>query len=218
MGTRRIGSHERKRARPLPSGPLAERIAAGWKLILLTALFTAGMAFGAVLVKSSANHEWLEKLLNLLQEYSIMRSSQSLFSTMCNSLFANLLFLAVAFIAGLCAMGLPFLALLPFVRGLGMGAVFGYLYSAKALAGVGYCLLILLPGAILSTATLLIGCREGITMSFDVFSVINGKKTLDGYHNFRLYCIRFGILLALLACASLADALFAKAFSGFFHF
>lgn len=215
MGTRRIRPRER---RPLPNGMLAERIAAGWKLILLTALFTAGMAFGAVLVKSSANHEWLEQLMKLLQEYSIMRSSQSLFSTMCNSLFANLIFLAVAFTAGLCALGLPFLTLLPFIRGLGLGAVFGYLYSAKALAGVGYCLLILLPGAILSIATLLIGCREGITMSFDVFSVMSGKKTLDSYHNFRLYCARFGILLALLVCASLADALFAKAFSGFFHF
>lgn len=215
MGTRRI----RPRAkRSLPNGVLVERIAAGWKLILLTALFTAGMAFGAVLVKSSADHEWLEKLLNLLQEYSTMRSTQSLFATMCNSLFANLIFLSVAFTAGLCAMGLPFLTLLPFLRGLGMGAIFGYLYSAKALAGVGYCLLILLPGAILSTATLLIGCREGLTMSFDVFSVVNGHKTLDSYHNFRLYCARFGILLVLLACAALADALFAKAFSGFFHF
>lgn len=215
MGTRRIRSRER---RPLQGGVLMERIASGWKLILLTALFTAGMAFGAVLVKSSADHEWLEKMLNLLQEYSTMRSSQSLFATMCNSLFANLIYLAVAFTAGLCAMGLPFLMLLPFIRGLGMGAVFGYLYSTKALMGVGYCLLILLPGAILSTATLLIGCREGITMSFDVFAVMNGNKTLDGYHNFRLYCARFSILLALLACASLADALFAKAFSGFFHF
>lgn len=215
MRTRRIRASDR---RPLPSGMLAERIASSWKLILLTALFAAGMAFGAVLVKYSADHEWLEKLLHLLQEYSIMRSSQSLFSTMCNSLFSNLLYLAVAFIAGLCAMGFPFLAILPFIRGLGMGAVFGYLYSTKALTGVGYCLLILLPGAILSTATLLIGCREGITMSLDVFAVMNGNKTLDSYHNFRLYSARFGILLVLLACASLADALFAKAFSGFFHF
>ena len=55
-------------------------------------------------------------------------------------------------------------------------------------------------------------------MSLDVFAVMNGNKTLDSYHNFRLYCARFGILLILLACAALADALFAKAFSGFFHF
>ena len=215
MRTRRIRPHER---RPLPNGMLVDRIASSWKLILLTALFAAGMAFGAVSVKYSANHEWLEQLLQLLQEYSTIRNSQSLFSTMCNSLFSNLIYLSVAFIAGLCAIGFPFLALAPFLRGLGLGAVFGYLYSTKALAGVGICMLILLPGAILSTATLLIGCREGITMSLDVFAVMNGNKTLDSYHNFRLYCARFGILLILLACAALADALFAKAFSGFFHF
>ena len=157
MRTRRIRPHER---RPLPNGMLVDRIASSWKLILLTALFAAGMAFGAVSVKYSTNHEWLEQLLQLLQEYSTIRNSQSLFSTMCNSLFSNLIYLSVAFIAGLCAIGFPFLALAPFLRGLGLGAVFGYLYSTKALAGVGYCMLILLPGAILSTATLLIGCRE----------------------------------------------------------
>ncbi len=215
MGTRHMHLRE---TQPLPGGILAERILSGWKLILLTAFFTAGMAFGAVLVKSSADHEWLEKLLDLLQEYSLLRSTQSLFATICNSMLANMLYLAGAFAAGLCAIGLPLLMLLPFIRGLGLGAVFGYLYSAQSLAGVGYCLLILLPGAILSTATLLIGCREGITMSFDVFTVMNGKKILDHSHSLRLYCVRFGILLVLLLCASLADALFAKAFSGFFHF
>lgn len=215
MGTRQMRLQRRQ---PLPGGVLAERILSGWKLILLTAFFTAGMAFGAVLVKSSADHEWLEHLLDLLREYSLLRSTQSLFTTMCNSMLANLLYLVIAFAAGLCAVGLPLLMLLPFIRGLGLGAVFGYLYSVQALAGVGYCLLILLPGAILSTATLLIGCREGITMSFDVFTVMNGKKMPDHYHSLRLYCVRFGILLVLLLCASLADALFAKAFSGFFHF
>ena len=111
MRTRRIRPHER---RPLPNGMLVDRIASSWKLILLTALFAAGMAFGAVSVKYSANHEWLEQLLQLLQEYSTIRNSQSLFSTMCNSLFSNLIYLSVAFIAGLCAIGFPFLALAPF--------------------------------------------------------------------------------------------------------
>ena len=96
MRTRRIRPHER---RPLPNGMLVDRIASSWKLILLTALFAAGMAFGAVSVKYSANHEWLEQLLQLLQEYSTIRNSQSLFSTMCNSLFSNLIYLSVAFIA-----------------------------------------------------------------------------------------------------------------------
>ena len=65
MRTRRIRPHER---RPLPNGMLVDRIASSWKLILLTALFAAGMAFGAVSVKYSANHEWLEQLLQLLQD------------------------------------------------------------------------------------------------------------------------------------------------------
>ena len=42
MRTRRIRPHER---RPLPNGMLVDRIASSWKLILLTALFAAGMAF-----------------------------------------------------------------------------------------------------------------------------------------------------------------------------
>ncbi len=169
-------------------------------------------------MKYSANHEWLEQLLQLLQEYSTIRSSQSLFSTMCNSLFSNLIYLSVAFIAGLCAIGFPFLALAPFLRGLGLGAVFGYLYSTKALAGVGYCMLILLPGAILSTATLLIGCREGITMSLDVFAVMNGNKTLDSYHNFRLYCARFEFYSYCWLVPLWQMHCLQKAFSGFFHF
>lgn len=188
-----------------------------WRLILLTAFFIGGLAAGAISSKYT-DTVVLEKLMTVFGNYSAARGSQSMLATFGNALSSGLLYFLFTFICGLCAVGLPFVAAVPFIRGLGLGMIGGYLYAAQGLAGVGYYALILLPGALLSVVALLLAGSESVKMSLGMlFSVASSHPPLI-HSAFRTFCIKYCFLFAVMACSAVLDAFLIKAFGGFFSF
>ncbi|NMP38161.1 MAG: hypothetical protein GX051_08630 [Clostridiales bacterium] len=188
-----------------------------WKLLVLASLFIAGMVFGAAAAKTSGS-ELIQKLTLTFINYTKLRITQGMFANFCNSFISVIVYLIAVFISGLCAVGLPFIGAVPLFRGLGLGLMCGYLYRAYELTGIGYCLLTIYPGAVLSVAALIYACNEGAIMSVDAFSSISGKKERTAESTIKLYCTRFAVLFAVTILSAAVDALFTKAFSGFFTF
>ena len=146
-----------------------------WKLLILASLFIAGMVFGAAAAKTS-NGELIHKLTETFINYTQLRITQGIFANFCNSLISVFVYLIIVYVSGLCAVGIPFISAVPFFRGLGLGMICGYLYKTYELTGIGYCLLTIYPGAVLSVAALIYACNEGALMSVDTLSAIERKK------------------------------------------
>jgi hypothetical protein len=187
-----------------------------WKLVTLIALFLSGMIIGSSAV-NSINNEVNSRFVTLFSDYITMRSTQSIFDTFTNSLFVNLIYLGISFTAGLCAIGLPLIALSPFAKGVGIGMIAGYLYSSYAMTGAGFCLLIIFPGAIVATAALLFGCNESFVMSHELFNIVQGRAPNNYGNLIKKYSARYGILLILSVAASVIETLLTVTFVGKFN-
>lgn len=185
--------------------------------MLFTTLFIAGMLAGVLSVRNT-DSIILEKLMDMFQNYAAVRRTQSMLSTLSNSVITGTVYLLAAYLFGLCTVGAPFSASLLFFKGLGLGMVSGHLYTSYAGQGVGYCALVLFPGAICAVITLILCCKESTRFSNAIFRSVCLNKKEEAEPQFRDYSMRFIIFMVFTAFNGIVDMLCTKAFAGFFTF
>lgn len=183
-------------------------------IILMLALFAFGMIVGAGLLRSDSS-DFIRDFVCVFDAYTDARGSQKIYTVFFHSIAVNFLFLISAFGFGLSCIGLPITVMLPVIKGLGMGIVSGYLFSHFAMSGIGYYLLTIFPGAVLSSSALLLACNSGSFMSMDILATVTGRKTPEA-EMIKNYLKQFLILLILTIAGSLVDAILTRSFSYLF--
>ncbi len=217
MDFRRKKRTTQKKRLPKISQKTVQNMLGSWQLLLLLAILTCGMVFGAALLKHSQGAA-AEKILELLEQYRLLRETQSLLETFCNAMLLTLLLTGLAYMGGLCAVGLPVLVCLPFLKGLATGVISGYFYSTFALKGLGYSLLLICPGAFLSSLGLLLCCNESMKQTKAMYHLVSDTSELQREGGLRLYNLRFAVLLLLGIAAAALDAVLNRSFVQFFDF
>ena len=193
----------------------SEALGRVWQQLALLGLFALGLLLGAKTARYDGQG-WQARLLELLRAQRLGRAGQSILGSAVGYFGTDFLFMLAAFLLGLCAAGLPFLLLLPVLRGLGLGVVSGWLYRTYGVAGMGYSLLVLYPAAIVSVLLMLSYCKESMVMSGDMLLMLSGKVP-RAENSLRLYTTRYLMLLLLSMLAAVLDALCFSAFSGIFE-
>ena len=190
-----------------------------WRVWLVAAFFVAGLGAGSIAVRGYVNGS--DDILNqIVGGFIHSRQNQTVFQTLFNSLASSVPLLVCTYIFGLCAVGMPMVPLVALFRGLGLGVSMGYLYSAHSLGGIMYCLLIIIPPAIISTLVIIFSGREALRFSYLLFGLLfkKGGSSPNSAPDFRKYSLRFCVFLLFLVAAAIADAFFSMAFSKFFSF
>ena len=182
-----------------------------WQKLAVLALFGMGLFLGAKTAVHAPN-QWIGQLMELLRLQRLNRLEQSLVGNALAYFGSDALFLLAAFLLGLCAAGLPLVLLLPVLRGLGVGAVSGWLYLNHGMSGVGYSILVLFPATIVSMLVMLTYCKESMLMSSDMLLVATGKSERVE-SGIRLYCTRYLVLALVSILAAVLDSLCFRAFS-----
>lgn len=183
-------------------------------MILALALFAFGMIVGAGLLKSGSS-DFIRDFTSVFDLYTEARNSQKIYTVFFHSIAVNTLFLVSAFGFGLSCIGLPVTVLLPVVKGLGMGIVSGYLFSHFAMSGIGYYLLTIFPGAVLTNSALLLACNASSLMSIDILATVTSRKPADT-GLVKNYLKKYLILLIVTLTGSLIDAVLTRSFSYLF--
>lgn len=186
------------------------------KEIVLFLFFLAGLAIGSFAVRKD-NSLLPDRLLSLFENYSVVKAGQSAAVNFSNALFRQILLLLTTFCIGLCAVGMPFLYLIPFGFGAGTGLVSAFLYKTYMLKGIGYCALILYPGMILTVPALIFACSAGARMSRSLLNGLLSAET-DAVMPFRQYSLHFLTAAGVCACAALAETALYAIFSRYFQF
>ena len=196
------------------NGKSLKRIFENSRLFFLTALFAVGVCVGAAMLKSG--EPITEGISVLFNTYSSLRTEQGIVRNFCNSFAVNGLFIAINLFFGFSLIGYPFLNVLPLIKGLGTGAICGYLYSAYKFTGLGYCFLMIFPGAVVSAFALIIACNDSCEYSRNAYlKAIKGEGQFEKDET-RVYLIRQLVFLGICAASSGIDAFFNELFSGFF--
>lgn len=189
--------------------PLEPRVPV-W-LIVGPALFLAGIAAGAVF-SGNAPREAVSHLDFLFQTDFRLRLEDPFFSGFVSSLASSFLLAAVCFLCGLSIWGTFLLPLVPVARGVGVGLVAGYLYTAYGLQGGAFYWLLFLPGTLIGSVGIFLAVQESWRFSKRL-SIGGSVKAKIGP-----YAFRFGLFLVPCLMGALLEWGTSAIFSSLFSF
>ena len=185
------------------------------RIYLLISMFIFGLVSGARVHNSES--EITNKIINLFDNYIFQKSGQGMLTDFCDSLSINALFFIMNLFFAFSLIGIPFIIVLPMLKGFGLGCFCGYLYLTYRLTGLGYSILTVYPGAIVSSLAFILACNDSCNYSRNAF-----QKSLKGKGEFekdetRVYLTRQLVFLGICAVSSAIDAIADALFSGFFE-
>ncbi len=189
----------------------------GW-FFCICLLFFGGVLVGA-LSGRGAGEDFLRRMDLLFRTNFELRCSQGMLSAFAASFASSAILLGMVFLLGLSLWGgLPAM-LVPCCKGYGYGLSVGYLYGAYGWKGIGYNLLVILPGMFLASVVLAAAA---------LFAFRHALQMLQGYRReairddprrqLRSYLLKMLWCLLLTMAASLLDMLCALCFSWIFRF
>ncbi len=186
-------------------------------MIIIIALFTAGMIIGSGIMRKGSSEALLADFSSIFDVFASNRNELKAYKIFINSLFTNLLFVFSLFFSGFSCIGIPIIYILPVIKGLGLGALSGYLLTMYSMNGMGYYLLTIIPSGIVSVSVVLLaGCTSAI-MSKELLGIVLEKRQPNSTTAIT-YIKKYAIFFAGMVLASTVETVFVKAFSYLFVF
>lgn len=182
-------------------------------------LLLFGMILGAMYARY-AESDTLNSLDFLFTTNLDARLSQSALGTFCACFASDFIFLILIYFFGTAPWGLPFELFTVMFKGFGIGVTAAFLFISHGLSGVGFYLLVLLPGTFLFCVALAVFSTSAFEFSKKLF-IIAVSKSVPSFP-IRDGLVRFSsrLLTALIItfAASLLDTLLWTLFAGAFKF
>ena len=185
---------------------------------MFSILLLSGLLIG-VLVAKNGNESILAQVSRMFDSFYSVRENQSIGASVINSLKVSCAFWLINILFGLCIIGIPFVTAIPVIRGLGIGLVTGYIYSIYGIKGIGYCFLIIFPGALISFIALIYAVSDSFKMSlYTLSSCVNSGAPKGGAEKIKIFAVRQIFYLMLFAVSAFIDGIVNKLFAGVFNF
>lgn len=189
-----------------------------WQFLLICSFFISGLVSGA-LTAGGYIQSGDEALGVIVSGFVSSRTGQAFGEIFLSSIFSSLPFIAAAFLSGVCAIGIPFVPIIAIARGVGIGISLGYFYIYYGINGILYCLLMIIPGAVIASTALLLACKQSLDYSYLLFChVFMPNKRQDKAIDIRIYCMRYAVFAVMIILSAIIDACFASLFSDLFVF
>lgn len=188
------------------------------EILMFSILLLSGLLIG-VLVAKNGNESILTQVSRMFDSFYSVRENQSIGASVINSLKVSCAFWLINVLFGLCIIGIPFVTIIPVIRGLGIGLVTGYIYSIYGIKGIGYCFLIIFPGALISFIALIYAVSDSFKMSlYTLSSCVNSGALKGGAEKIKIFAVRQIFYLMLFAVSAFTDGIVNKLFAGVFNF
>lgn len=182
--------------------------------IALMVVMLLGVLIGSYL-SASLGENGIRTLSFITQGFLKSRTEQTLLQTLSASFFSSGLLVIISFTTGFSAIGQPLTVFIPFFRGLGLGFSMSHLYWTTGFKGLLICLVLILPGALISILAIIIGTRESLKLSnFFLRYALGNSSNDDASGVIRLYLSKFTILLILCGIGALVDSVINFLFAG----
>lgn len=189
------------------------------KHIAFVLLLLVGLAVGAVFARN-ADEQLMNSLDFLFTTNISARLDQDAFGIFCACFASDFIFLFAIFLLGMAPWGIPVMPFVILFKGFGTGITAGYLVSLHALTGVGFYLLIILPGTFLFCFALVLMSVNSLNCSAKMFMQIIGKTNqITAFSGqIKRYLSRSMSSLIMTFCAAIIDTALWMMFSGAFKF
>lgn len=173
-------------------------------LFWLNAAAVVGIIIGAVIAVSLQNkaNVWLH------QFFSPLYSGNTVFEVFKNTYLSSIMFLAVIFLLGLSSVGQPIGIGLLVCRGIGIGFSVAGMYQYMGFKAVLPVLILVIPKAMAICFLASLAVREMLKLSCSQFRYLFKDVVQENKNNraFRLYCIKFVVIAAIMFFVSVLDS------------
>ncbi|MBO5232033.1 MAG: hypothetical protein J6B88_05355 [Clostridia bacterium] len=185
-------------------------------LIFMVFCFLLGFLVGVLIFKTqniSAGYYSAE----FTQLYNKLNSSFPL--AVLDSFLSQLPYAAAIFLSGTCMVGAILVPAVAAIRGAAYGMVMAYAYFSYGLMGIVFCLLIIIPSAVIAAIAVILACREalGFSLSLARLAFPETKKPRIE-QDFKLYCMRQLFVLIFFVTSAVVQGLMSASFISFFDF
>ena len=179
----------------------------------LILLFLLGMTYGSVL--ASSGEVGVTTPLNILvSTFTQQRADQPIVVTFLSSFTSDLGIIMALFLLGFGAISQPIELLIPTFYGMGLGATMGHLYKTAEFSGVAYCAVLILPHTLISLAAVVLAAKEAIKLSNLFLGGVVPSMEKAAPNIVKLYLIKFGVLILIIAISAIVDVLMTYLFAG----
>ncbi len=184
------------------------------RLFPFAGLFALGVALGVLVYVTAADRitaDW-DSLLRVSAVTGGFRSGMQALWSAC---FSTICLLAALYLLGLWACGAPFVLLVPLFHGLGLGLTEAH-YYAMGPRGVLAVAAVILPGALLTAAVLVMAGAESLRLSAGLTRQLLPRPKTEPRRSapdtglwgaFRLYSLRFLLFLTAAFGAGIVEVL-----------
>lgn len=187
--------------------------------VMFTSVLLVGLVAGSICAQNSGEN--LLKSLDFLFTTNLdARLAQNAAGTFCACFASGFIFLFSVFLLGLTPWGVFVMPFVVLFKGFGTGLTAGYLFAIQQLGGVGFYLLVLLPGTFLFCIALVMFSTNSFVFSKDMFVYTFGKYPPKQSMRMRAasFCSHLMASLIMTFCASLLDTALWTLFAGAFNF
>lgn len=185
-----------------------------WKIIIPVIFSFAGIISGCIGGKGEG------RLFSIVTEYFtnviLPRNSLSIGTEFIFYLIIPAIFLIAVFFLGLSVFGALLTNVVPLTYGYLVGSITFYLYNNFTLKGLAYCLIMIFPYGVLCLLSIVMCCRESISMSEYIVKSISktGKFLNYGFaYYYKSFLRNFIIIIIASAIKTILEYLFGGLFS-----
>lgn len=182
--------------------------------ILLTGIMLGGVLIGS-LAFCSMNDTTAGRISFIAKGFIETRAKLSLSAIFVNTFLSSSGFLLLIFILGFSAVTQPIEILIPFFKGLGLGASLAQIYADSGVKGFLIILLLIVPCAIINSFGIIIAVREAIRFSNIFTSKAISSENGGGMKSItKLYCIKFLVIEVIMMIGAAVDCICSFMFAG----
>lgn len=174
-------------------------------LVLFSVLLCIGLMVGAILI-GLAKQNGQTELIDICSRNFDSKISNSLIYNFFNAFISSLFSVFPFYVLGICAVGFPFLCILPFFFGVGIGVKIGFLYITFGLKKIHLSIFLQIPQTLIFVLILFFLYNISIKASKQVYSTINPQKNQADF-TFKRYNKCYLFILSAIVFYSLIDSL-----------
>lgn len=185
-------------------------------------LFFVILILGVVLGSfsfSDASDDFLERLDFLFMTNLDTRLGLSAFSIFCSSFASDFIFVLLAFLLSFTLWGTFALPFVCAFKGFGIGISSAYMFSQYSVTGIGFYILVVLPGSVLFLLTFITALKEAFSQSallLKMFLAPSDELPIRKYT--RTYLFRNFVILIFTALSAIVDMTLWIVFANMFNF
>lgn len=176
-------------------------------VIITVVIYVFGLIAGSICYYS-IDSESLKSLADELLSFK----NKTFIEQFSNDLCLYFSLFAMTLVFGMCSLGTPIVALIPFFTGLINAVKISYFYSNYGIKGIGYTLLMILPGASLFVAVQIVTVCNSIEMSRVLFKASFKEGSFSNSLS-KTYLKEFAVYAIIVILISLLNSLLTTAVS-----